>query len=97
MRCASLPAGNQLLLVGAERCVHCKSLYRQLETVIADAAFSGLPSYYLDADHHLTHVAQLQVRSLPTLLWLKDGQEQARLTGAQSTDALRQWLLAVLS
>ncbi|UGA52549.1 MULTISPECIES: aryl-sulfate sulfotransferase [Dickeya] len=88
----SLPAGNQLLLVGAERCVHCKSLYRQLETVIGDVAFNGLSCHYLDADHHVPHAAQLQVRSLPTLLWLKDGQEQARLTGAQSADKLRQWL-----
>ncbi|MBI0451331.1 thioredoxin family protein, partial [Dickeya dianthicola] len=92
----SLPAGDQLLLVGAERCVHCKSLYRQLETVIADTAFDGLSCHYLDADHHVPHAAQLQVRSLPTLLWLKDGQEQARLTGAQSADTLRQWLSAIL-
>lgn len=86
--------GDQLLLVGAERCVHCKGLYRQLERALDDATFAAPSGRYLDADRHLAPTAALGVRSLPTLLWLKDGQVQARLSGAQSADQLRVWLAA---
>jgi hypothetical protein len=41
--------GPQLLLVGAERCVHCKSLYRQLEAILDNEKYRQLPSHYPDA------------------------------------------------
>lgn len=84
--------GPQLLLVGAERCVHCKSLYRQLETILNNEEYRDLPSHYLDADHHITLAEQLAVRTLPTLLWLVNGEEQARLSSTQQPERLRQWL-----
>ncbi|MBN3197334.1 aryl-sulfate sulfotransferase [Pectobacterium brasiliense] len=84
--------GPQLLLVGAERCVHCKSLYRQSETILDNEEYRDLPSHYLDADHHIALAEQLAVRTLPTLLWLVSGEEQARLSGAQQPERLRQWL-----
>ncbi|MBN3064326.1 aryl-sulfate sulfotransferase [Pectobacterium aquaticum] len=84
--------GPQLLLVGAERCVHCKSLYRQLEAILDNEEYRHLPSHYLDADHHITLAEQLAVKTLPTLLWLVNGEEQARLSGAQQPERLRQWL-----
>ncbi|WP_233959063.1 aryl-sulfate sulfotransferase [Pectobacterium versatile] len=84
--------GPQLLLVGAERCVHCKSLYRQLEAILDNEEYRQLPSHYLDADHHIALAEKLAVRTLPTLLWLENGEEQARLSGAQQPERLRQWL-----
>ncbi|MBA0183413.1 aryl-sulfate sulfotransferase [Pectobacterium versatile] len=84
--------GPQLLLVGAERCVHCKSLYRQLEAILDNEEYRQLPSHYLDADHHIALAEKLAVRTLPTLIWIENGEEQARLSGAQQPERLRQWL-----
>ncbi|MFP9229674.1 aryl-sulfate sulfotransferase [Pectobacterium cacticida] len=86
--------GPQLLLVGAERCVHCKSLYRQLETILDNEEHRHLPSHYLDADRHTALAEKLAVRTLPTLLWIEKGGERDRLSGAQQPERLRQWLAA---
>ncbi|QPI41745.1 MULTISPECIES: aryl-sulfate sulfotransferase [Pectobacterium] len=86
--------GPQLLLVGAERCVHCKSLYRQLETILDNEEYRHLPSHYLDADRHTALAEKLAVRTLPTLLWIENGGVRDRLSGAQQPKRLRQWLAA---
>lgn len=85
-------SGPQLLLVGAERCVHCKNLYRQLENLVRQAPYQDLVCHYLDADQHTALAQQFSVKTLPTLLWLRNGEEQARINGAQQVEHLRRWL-----
>lgn len=46
----------------------------------------------LDTETHQTIAAQLQIRSIPTLILFKQGKEVARISGALPLGQLKQWL-----
>mgnify|MGYP000191606479 CR=1 FL=1 len=46
----------------------------------------------LDTEAEQTIAAQLQIRSIPTLILFKNGKEAARMSGAMPLGQLQQWL-----
>lgn len=84
--------GEVLLLVGAERCVHCRGLWRVLESEPLHAPLSMRRTRYLNADLHAGLATQLNVRSLPTLIRFRNGEEVQRRSGIATTAELLAWL-----
>ena len=46
----------------------------------------------LDTEAHPNLASRWQIRSIPTLILFRDGQEAARVSGALSSSQLQQWL-----
>lgn len=89
---AQLEQGNVLLFVGAERCIHCRNLWRKLNEPALAAGLAERPHYYLDADRFPELAARFGVRGLPALLLLKDGEVLDRAKNGLTTGQLAQWL-----
>ena len=81
----------------AEWCGPCKALTPMLEKVTADYADKGVVLAKLDVDEEQFIAAQFQVRSIPTVYALFQGQPVADLTAARSEQQLRQTLDELLA
>ncbi len=67
-------------------CSSCRALAPHIDHA---ATTSGVPVVDLQVDADTDNlVATLEVRSVPTLIGLRDGTEVARLTGAQPADTI---------
>ncbi len=81
----------------AEWCGPCKALTPLLEKVAADYADKGVVLAKINVDEEQFIAAQFQVRSIPTVYAMFQGQPVADLTPARSESQLRQTLDKLLA
>ena len=82
-------AGLVILYFTAAWCGPCKALTPILEKVTADYADKGVVLAKVDTDKNQFIAAQFQIRSIPTVYAMFQGQLVADLTSARTESALR--------
>ncbi|UYY60302.1 tetratricopeptide repeat protein [Sphingomonas sp. S2-65] len=92
------PSMTSLVVIDfwAEWCGPCKALTPVLEKVTADYAAKGVKLAKVDVDKNQFIAAQFQVRSIPTVYAMFQGQLVADLTSARTESQLRTMLDQIL-
>lgn len=93
------PSQTKLVIVDfwAEWCGPCKALTPTLEKVAADYAEKGVVLAKVNVDEEQFIASQFQVRSIPTVYAIFQGQPVADLTKARSESQLKQVLDQILA
>ena len=93
------PSQTKLVIVDfwAEWCGPCKALTPTLEKVAADYAEKGVVLAKVNVDEEQFIASQFQVRSIPTVYAMFQGQPVADLTKARSESQLKQVLDQILA
>src|SRR6187402_3834586 len=88
------PSMAKLVIIDfwAEWCGPCKALAPVLEKVAAEYADRGVRLAKLNVDEEQFIAAQFQVRSIPTVYAMFQGQPVADLTSARTESQLKQML-----
>lgn len=82
-----------LIFIGAERCKNCRELQPILEEILPDyIENNGLKTYHLDADHDKKFITDNNIKSIPTLIIIKDGKIKNRLVGSHSIDEVEDFI-----
>jgi thioredoxin 1 len=55
----------------------------------------GVPVEEVDIEANSDLARQYGIRSVPTMVFVRDGEEVSRITGAQSLDKIRDWVTLV--
>ena len=88
---SSLPTNGLVLLkFWAPWCGPCKAMAPVLESALAKFGDVRFESVNVDADP--TQAAEMNIRSIPTLVLLKDGAQAGRLVGAHSQEEIETFL-----
>ncbi|MGX3066065.1 aryl-sulfate sulfotransferase [Ursidibacter arcticus] len=82
----------ELILFGAERCVHCKTLYSALEKLLHSDLAQFIDAKYINVDKNPNLVDTYDIRGIPTVILLKQNKELARQSGVQTYQQLYDWL-----
>src|SRR3954462_1573107 len=92
------PSMTSLVVIDfwAEWCGPCKALTPVLEKLTADYAAKGVTLAKVDVDANQFIAAQFQVRSIPTVYAMFQGQLVADLTSARTESQLRTMLDQIL-
>ena len=92
------PSMNSLVILDfwAEWCGPCKQLTPVLEKVAADYADKGVVLKKVNVDEEQFIAAQFQVKSIPTVYAMFQGQPVAELTNARTESQLKQMLDQIL-
>jgi putative thioredoxin len=93
------PSMTQLMIIDfwAEWCGPCKALSPVLEKVAADYADKGVLLAKIDTDKNQFIAAQFQIKSIPTVYAMFQGQLVADLTPARTESALKAMLDKILA
>ena len=93
------PSMTKLIVLDfwAEWCGPCKQLAPVIEKVTADYADKGVVLHKIDVDANQFLAAQFQVRSIPTVYAMFQGQLVADLTSARTESQLKKMLDQILS
>lgn len=80
-----------LIFIGAERCKNCKQLHSNLE---AEASYyeENYDFYHLDADRNRELLEEYKIKSIPTLLVIKNGKICEKSIGNITLDVLQDLL-----
>ena len=76
---------KQIIYFSAEWCGPCKNFKPIMESVSA-----SIPVQFVDIDQNPTLSAQYNIRSIPTLIFLKDGQEVNKKPGVLSESQVKE-------
>jgi len=88
---SSLPSNKLTLLkFWAPWCSPCRAMAPALDSVLKKFGDVRFESVNIDADP--SQAAELDVRSIPTLVLLKDGEQAGRLVGAHSREEIEEFL-----
>ena len=71
-------------------CSPCKALAKTLNQVLPE--FSNITVVNIDIDEETDKATEYKVRSIPTLIMLKDNEEVARIVGNCGADQLKEFL-----
>lgn len=81
-----------LVLFGAERCVHCKALHPVLEKILKSDLGQFITPKYVDVDKNPNLTAKSKVRGIPTLVIYRNDKEIARENGEKTYEELYKFL-----
>jgi thioredoxin len=76
---------KQILYFSATWCGPCKNFKPIMESVS-----NSIPVQFVDVDQNPTLAAQYNIRSIPTLVFLKDGQEINKKPGVLSESQVKE-------
>ncbi len=80
--------GSILVDFYADWCGPCKSMATVLDQLSAEGVLIGK----VNIDHQPELATQWKVRSVPTLIWFKNGQPTARSAGAKTKNAISEMI-----
>ena len=78
---------NKVLRFTASWCQPCKTLAKRIESIDTQTEID-----VIDIDEQDEKATEYNIRSVPTLVFLKDGKETKRMIGVQSQKELEEWL-----
>lgn len=82
--------GMFVIKFGAEWCGPCKAMNKVLDKVRAE--FVDIKFFNLDVDNSPDLAQKYKVRSIPTVIFIKDGQEIQRIVGLSLIEPVRKVL-----
>lgn len=82
---------KKLIFIGAERCKNCKQLHNLLEEELKFYK-ENVDSYHLDGDMNKKILEKYNIRSIPTILIIKNGIIEDKSVGSLSLDELQDFL-----
>lgn len=82
--------GTTLIKFYAGWCMPCKTLANTLSKILSE--FPDIQLKEVNIDDDVEQSREYKIRSIPTLVLVKDGQEIDRLVGNQSVEQLRKFL-----
>lgn len=85
-----------LVLFGAERCVHCKTLHPVLEEVISEEFKDQLNVCYVDVDENPELTEKYKVIGIPITTIFKDGKEVGRIQDEKDYDDLADFIESII-
>ena len=78
---------DKILRFSASWCQPCKMLAKTLE-----GEDLGVPVEVVDIDDNSELAMQFGIRSVPTLVYIKDDKEVGRISGMQTIAVLKEWI-----
>jgi len=78
---------SKVLKFSAQWCGPCKMMSKVIE-----GQDLGVEVQEVDVDENVNVAKEYNVRNIPTLVFLRDGKEVDRTTGALTLDKLKEWI-----